>query len=141
LHPIGMVAPALPRDRQPMLDRLLPLLRLGFVLCAVSVFALAVMPGSLDPVHVWDKAKHFSAFFVLGGLAATAFPRGRLILIGLALSAFGAAIEGVQAIPFVHRDCDVFDWVADSLALLVVLGVFALIRARKLSLPRSRRPV
>ncbi len=115
-----------------MLDRLMtPLLRLGFVLCAVSVFTLAVMPGALDPVHIWDKAKHFSAFFVLGGLAAAAFPQWRLIMIGLALSAFGAFIEGVQALPFVHRDADVFDWVADSLALLVVLGLFALIRIRK----------
>jgi VanZ family protein len=111
-----------------MFDRSVPLFRVAFVLCALAVFGLAVMPGNLDPVHIWDKAKHFSAFFVLGALAAGAFPRQRLIVLGLLLSGFGALIEVVQGLPFVHRDASVNDWIADSLAVLVVLCLFDLIR-------------
>jgi VanZ family protein len=111
-----------------MSDRAVPLFRIAFVLCALAVFGLAVMPGNLDPVHVWDKAKHFFAFFVLGGLGALAFPRQRLVVLGLLLSGFGALIEVVQALPFVHRDASVKDWIADSVALLVVLCLFELIR-------------
>jgi hypothetical protein len=34
---------------------------------------------------------------------------------------FGAVIEVVQAIPMLHRDSDVMDWIADTAAVLVVL--------------------
>ena len=36
------------------------------------------------------------------------------------LSFLGAMIEVAQAIPALHRDCDIRDWVADSLAILAV---------------------
>jgi len=40
------------------------------------------------------------------------------------LSLFGAFIELVQAIPVLHRDSDVLDWVADTVAAsLVLLGI------------------
>jgi VanZ family protein len=82
-------------------------------------------------VHVWDKAKHFAAFFTLGLLAALAFPRRTLVVIGAALSAFGAAIELVQALPIVHRDCDIHDWIADTLAVALVLAFVAVARVRE----------
>jgi hypothetical protein len=41
------------------------------------------------------------------------------LLAGLSL--FGAFIEVVQAIPELHRDSDVLDWLADTVAVAVVL--------------------
>ncbi len=121
-----------------MLDRRITLFRVAFVLCALAIFVLAVMPDRLDPVRIWDKAKHFFAFFVLGGLGVLAFPRQRLVMLGLLLSGFGALIEVVQALPFVHRDGDIHDWIADSLALVVVIGLFAVIRRNGRSVKADR---
>jgi hypothetical protein len=39
----------------------------------------------------------------------------------VALSAFGGFIEVVQAIPALHRDSDIKDWIADTLACGIVL--------------------
>jgi hypothetical protein len=50
------------------------------------------------------------------------------------LSLFGASIELVQAIPVLHRDSDPLDWIADTIACIIVLGVIAWWRAR----PRYR---
>jgi VanZ family protein len=41
------------------------------------------------------------------------------LLVGLSL--FGAFIEVVQAIPALHRDSDVKDWIADTIAAGAVL--------------------
>ena len=41
------------------------------------------------------------------------------LLVGLSL--FGAAIEVVQAIPALHRDSDVSDWLADTIAAVAVV--------------------
>lgn len=86
-------------------------------------FYMAVKPPGTGPgLFPWDKAEHFTAFYVLTGLGAAAFPRRPLWLIGLSLSAFGALIELVQALPIVHRDCDVWDWVADTIGVLAVIA-------------------
>lgn len=86
-------------------------------------FYMAVKPPGTGPgLFPWDKAEHFTAFYVLTGLAAAAFPRRPLWLVGLSLSAFGAFIELVQALPIVHRDCDVWDWVADTIGVLAVIA-------------------
>jgi len=88
----------------------------------VFTFTAAVMPARQAPqLFPWDKAEHFAAFYTLTGLAAAAFPRRSLFAIAVALSVFGAAIELVQALPIVHRDCDFWDWVADTVAIILVL--------------------
>jgi VanZ family protein len=92
---------------------------LAFTLAAA--LAPAAQAPSLMP---WDKAEHFTAFYVLMGIASAAFPRRPLWLVGLLLSGFGGGIEVVQG--FVGRDCDVFDWVADSLGVLAVIAPAAL---------------
>src|SRR6202008_363816 len=84
-------------------------------------FYMAVKPPGKGPdLFPWDKAEHFTAFYVLMGLAAAAYPRRPLWLTGLLLSAFGGLIELVQALPIVHRDCDFWDWVADTIGVLAV---------------------
>ncbi len=56
-------------------------------------------------------------------------PRVRLIV---ALSLFGAFIELAQATPLIHRDCDPLDWVADTLAcVLVVVAIHRWRAARR----------
>lgn len=67
-----------------------------------------------------DKLVHLSAF------AALAFPlarTGRLGLLPLFIfaSAFGAIIELIQ--PTFNRSADVRDWVADTLGVLIGIGL------------------
>ncbi len=80
----------------------------------------------------WDKAEHFTAFYVLSTLAAAAFPRRSLIILGLWLSLFGVMIELVQALPFIHRDADIFDWVADAAGISAAYAPWLLLRWRAL---------
>jgi hypothetical protein len=37
----------------------------------------------------------------------------------------------LQSIPVLHRDCEVLDWVTDTIAIVVVLILVAMIRARR----------
>ena len=88
--------------------------------CFAFVMAIVPHPPQL-PGEPNDKVQHVVAFAtlaVLGSFAYFAAPITRL-LVGL--SAFGALIEVVQAIPALHRDSDVIDWIADTAAVLVVL--------------------
>jgi hypothetical protein len=87
---------------------------------------MAVLPSPPQvPGNPNDKLQHIAAFAALALLGAFAYPATALRLILLRLSAFGALIELVQAIPFLHRDCDFWDWVADTLAAGFVLVVIA----------------
>ena len=67
-----------------------------------------------------DKLVHFIAF------AALAFPLARtgrfgLIPVLIGASAFGATIELIQ--PTFNRSADVNDWIADTLGVLVGIGL------------------
>jgi hypothetical protein len=97
---------------------------------AATLWFAFVAPGSGPSLLPWDKARHFLAFGVLATLALIAFPRANAAWLGLGLSLFGAFIEVVQATPLVHRDCDVWDWAADTIAVLAVLAVLATARLR-----------
>lgn len=88
--------------------------RVVFWATLVITFIIAEMPAAHAPqLFPWDKAEHFTAFYVLTCLAIMAYPRVPLVMLGLWLSLFGGVIELVQALPFIHRDCDIMDWVAD----------------------------
>ena len=71
------------------------------------------------------------AFYGLTGLAVAAFPRHKLTVIAVSLSAFGAFIEFVQGLSFVQRDRDVWDWVADTLAIAAALSPMILVWWRR----------
>ncbi len=66
-----------------------------------------------------DKFEHMLAFAVLTGVALVGWPRSKRWRIVLLLSALGAMIEFVQAIPMLHRDSDWHDWAADTIAIVV----------------------
>lgn len=93
-----------------------------FALALAVAFIGAVWPNpSSDRVLGSDKVLHILAFSVLSFLGFYSFPKERLLALGVSLSAFGALIEIVQGLPFVGRDADVADWIADTLAVVVVL--------------------
>jgi VanZ family protein len=114
--------------RIPKPVNLLRLAQFAFWAALLFTFAEAVMPArKAILLFRWDKAEHFVAFYVLTILAASAFPRRSLLLIAAVLSAFGASIELVQALPFVNRDCSFWDWVADAIAIGAALAPMALV--------------
>jgi VanZ family protein len=94
---------------------------------AVAAFmALDPRPPVIGIEQFGDKFQHMLAFLVLTTLAQFAFratPRWR---IAERLSFFGALIEVVQAIPALHRDCDIKDWIADTVMIIAVTLVFVL---------------
>lgn len=96
-------------------------------LWAAASFALvmAVLPHPLQ-ISPSDKAQHMLAFATLTLFASLGYPRAFPTRIAVALGVFGALIEVVQAIPALHRDADIRDWLADMLAVGVVLAIVAI---------------
>ena len=114
------------------MSRVTLMLRLLFWAALIFAVAMAVLP---HPPHTpadqfGDKFEHMLAFSTMSALAAAAYPRLPLFRIGERLSFLGALIEVVQSIPELHRDCDIRDWVADTLAITVVLLIAVLVRRR-----------
>ncbi|MFL6830203.1 MAG: hypothetical protein ACJ8D5_06240 [Sphingomicrobium sp.] len=93
------------------------------------IFVLAVVPHP-PPVQASDKIQHMAAFATLAALGALAYAATPPLKMIAGLSLFGALIEAVQAIPAVHRDADVLDWLVDTLACGIVLIVLAWWRRR-----------
>jgi hypothetical protein len=104
-----------------------------FSALAFTFYSAVIPPQEALQLVPWDKAEHFIAFYTLTGLAAAAFPRRHVILIAALLSAFGALIEIVQGLPMVHRDKDVWDWVADTLAVGAALAPMLLVGWRRVA--------
>lgn len=83
---------------------------------------MAVLPHPPEiPGEPSDKVQHVAAFATLALLGSFAYPLTALTALLVRLSLFGAAIEIIQAIPVLHRDSDVLDWIADTAAVAVVL--------------------
>jgi VanZ family protein len=106
-------------------------LRVAFWLAALFALVMATIPKPPElPGAPSDKIQHIMAFIVLAGLGAAAYRHARLITIAAGLSAFGASIEFLQALPMLHRDSDIHDWIADTAASAVVLLIIWLWRLR-----------
>jgi VanZ family protein len=107
------------------------LARLIFWGAVLFAFVMAVLP---HPPHVpgapSDKVQHILAFATLGALSACAYPRASFVTSWLWLSVFGALIEVAQAIPWLHRDSDPLDWIADTAAAGLALAIVAVVRRR-----------
>lgn len=85
---------------------------------------MAVLPHPPQvPGEPNDKVEHMIAFATLAALGSFAYPRVALLRLLAALSLFGALIEVVQAIPALQRDSDIKDWIADTVAVAVVLVI------------------
>jgi hypothetical protein len=71
------------------------------------------------------------AFATLAALAAAAYPRTRLLMILIGLSAFGGAIEIFQMNPLISRDASWWDWIADTVAAGAVLLFVHRLRSKR----------
>ncbi len=100
-----------------------------FVAVMLFTLAAALLPNVDAPdLGRGDKVNHIAAFATLAVLAAWAWPRVRAWRIAVALSALGAAIEGLQALPIIARDAEWADWEADTAAVVVALVIVAGVR-------------
>lgn len=95
----------------------------AFWACLAGAITLALLPHPPHLREVGDKAQHMLAFGTLAFLGALAFPRFSRVHLAERLSFLGALVEVLQAIPALHRDCDINDWIADTFAIVVVLLV------------------
>lgn len=108
--------------------------RFAFFMAALGALVAALLPSvPFEPSFEYsDKYQHFVAFFVLAGLALFGFPQVSRWVIVERLSFFGAAIEVLQSIPVLHRDCDPLDWATDTVgATLAVLLLAQFVAARR----------
>lgn len=110
----------------PLPPTMIRLLRVALYLAALFALVMALLP---HPPHFPgpqnDKFQHTLAFATLAALAGFAYPRRSLWPIFFVLSAFGAMIEILQAIPVLHRDTQLSDLVTDMLAAGAVLLLHA----------------
>jgi uncharacterized membrane protein len=92
-------------------------------------FVMAVMPNRPKlPGRPSDKVEHAVAFGVLGLLAAVAYPGISPLLLIALLSMFGAVIELVHLIPALRRHSDWLDWIVDTVACALVIGIVGWLR-------------
>jgi VanZ family protein len=106
-----------------------PSARATFWAATAFSFVMAILPHPPEvPGEPNDKVEHIVAFATLAALASFAYPRVALTRLLVGLSLFGALIELVQGIPAIGRDRDVWDWVADTVAVAAVLALVWLVR-------------
>lgn len=68
-------------------------------------------------ISIWDKALHFSAYFILAVLASMALKSRRAtVWAALGLVAMGGFLEIVQG--FIGRDCSLHDEYANTLGVI-----------------------
>lgn len=91
-----------------------------------TVMALLPKPPALPIDSFGDKFEHALAFGVLTLFAQIAFPRASRWRVAERLSFFGAMIELAQSVPALHRDCDIRDWIVDTIVVVIVTGAFVL---------------
>lgn len=100
-----------------------PALRVLLGLCLLGGLWLALTPmvGPPPPSGPWDKVEHAVGFYILGVLALAAFPAGARWKLAVGLTAYGALVEVLQAIPSLNRHADPFDLAADLLGIGMAL--------------------
>ena len=94
---------------------------LAFWISLAGAVTLALLPHPPHVPELNDKAQHMLAFGTMALLGAFAFPRFPKVHLAERLSFLGALVEVLQAIPALHRDCDIRDWIADTVAIIAVL--------------------
>ena len=101
-----------------------------FWLALAFAVTMAVLPHppQLPIDRLGDKFEHMLAFATLTLLAEFTFAQTPRLRVAERLSFLGALIEVFQSVPALHRDCDIRDWVADTLAILAMTALLAIVR-------------
>jgi VanZ family protein len=91
-----------------------------------------VLGGELGPSTgeppFWDKAVHFTAYFILSALAVTALRfRKKALLAMLALIILGVALELIQGM--IGRDMSALDEIANTLGVIAGAAAVWVFRA------------
>ena len=100
----------------------------AFWLCLFGAVTLALLPHPPHFREFGDKGQHMLAFGTLAFLGNFAFPAMTRARLGERLSFLGALVEVAQSIPMLHRDCDIRDWIADTVAIVAMLTLLYLLR-------------
>jgi len=108
--------------------RILSRVALWGAIAFALTMALLPKPPHLPIDQFGDKFEHMLAFAVITALAGVAYPRFPLPRLVERLSFLGALIEVLQSIPSLHRDCDIRDWVADTVSITIVALIAAAVR-------------
>ncbi len=108
----------------------------GFVVLAavIAYSTLTVSLAHMTEGFISDKVYHFMAFALLVLPVAALYKRALFWVVPLAIL-FGGAIEVIQ--PFVGRQGDVLDFVADTGGVFFGVGLGICIRAMLLRFRRS----
>jgi hypothetical protein len=108
--------------------------RASFWAALTFAFVMALLPQPPQlPGTPSDKVQHIVAFATVAALGSAAYrSMSCMRLLGI-LSAFGAIIEVLQAIPALNRDSDPVDWLADTAAAALVLAGVRWWRSRRAS--------
>lgn len=97
-----------------------PVRRLIVMACwaaIVTAYIVAILPQAEAPrLGGSDKLDHMAAFFTITFLARLGYWRPRTAWLFMLAVGLGASIEVTQAIPFIHRDAELGDWIADAAA-------------------------
>lgn len=103
--------------------RIIRAAKAAFCLALIFAFVMAVLPKPpKTPLDQYgDKVMHMLAFATLAGLAMLGWGRAAQWRIVERLCFLGAVIEVVQSVPWLNRTCDLRDWLADCLAVVVTV--------------------
>lgn len=99
-----------------------------FWLATLFAVTMALLPKPpVLPGQPTDKIQHILAFVVLTIMSAAAYPWWRWWGRFGWLAGLGALIELLQMIPSLGRSADIADWLADSAAVLITMGIITLL--------------
>jgi VanZ family protein len=116
-------------------SQVIALSMLGLAVYWLIIFTGTHIPptSSLMPPEANDKLLHFTAYFLLAfGIALTwqlgsGILNSRHLWIVWVVAIVYGAVDEITQIP-VHRDCDFWDWTADSCGAAAGVLIFVMLR-------------
>jgi VanZ family protein len=100
------------------------------------LFVATTLPSKdLPTVHVSDKIEHFTAYFILAVLLNLAmmfqnkyiYIKRKAWLFTLVIIMTYAGLDEIHQLFIPGRDCELFDWIADSSGVLLGIGLVKLL--------------
>jgi VanZ family protein len=104
----------------------------GWAMVLFILYSTLAPSRDVPNLNLNDKVEHATAFFGMTFWFCGLVARRRYWVVGVIMSAFGAAIEVAQGTMGLGRDMDIHDWYADTCGVLLALAVVLI------AVPRSR---